>query len=272
MIRSFLETAVNTKFICKNYHNALYRFHIEDETSITDPGITPYFNLKFFTLIKEIKSESSADIRSLSSAELYDILLKKLVTEETNEDGMRVSKITRIEKLAPEMKPARTGMIMSLKGLKGEQTSFLMKMMFNILPTRTRLHKLNLTDSPACDLCNTGASGDLTHSLTECSFNGAVNDWTLGVLIDLDPSLVNADLCGTNLITFNLPLERDSMFPVVWFLVNIFKHIWASRCSRKQLTVSTTKENIEAEIWILKNTHFLQIAEHIETAINFISY
>ena len=38
MIRSFLESAVNPKYITNLYHNALYRYHVADDKSLNDPG------------------------------------------------------------------------------------------------------------------------------------------------------------------------------------------------------------------------------------------
>ena len=78
-----------------------FRFHVENETSISNPGTTPYFSEKFFNIIKEVKSERSEDLSTLSSASGYDILLKKYVTEEVSEDGIRVPRKTKPEKIVP---------------------------------------------------------------------------------------------------------------------------------------------------------------------------
>ena len=208
----------------------------------------------------------------MSSAEWYKILLKKFVTEEVNEEGVRVPKETRIQRIVPEMDPGRTGSLMRVKGLSGDQMSFLMKMVFDILPTRLRLFRLHLADSPICDLCDSGTTANLSHSLTQCQFNGVFNDWILGVLIDIDSGFLNVDLSGNNLVTFNLQLDRDTLIPVLWFLTMVFSLIWRARCSRKQISFRQIKSTIEGEILILKSTCYSSMAELIEKAVNFISY
>ena len=57
---------------------------------------------------------------------------------------------------------------------------------------------MNLSDSPACDMCSSGMSGDLAHALTECNYN-----------LDLDPNLLNVDMSGRNIVSFNLQLGNS---------------------------------------------------------------
>ena len=42
LIRFFLETSFNPSFIHSQYHETLFRYHIQGETSLPDPGVTPY--------------------------------------------------------------------------------------------------------------------------------------------------------------------------------------------------------------------------------------
>ena len=44
LIKSFLDTAINSKFKRNLYHHALYRWHIEDDRDIPNPGKPPYFS------------------------------------------------------------------------------------------------------------------------------------------------------------------------------------------------------------------------------------
>ena len=94
----------------------------------------------------------------------------------------------------------------------------------------------------------------------------------MGVLIDLDPGLLNVNLSGSNLVTFNLRLDRESQLPVLWFLTTVFSLIWKARSSRKQINYRKTKLTIEGEILIMKKTQYNKVAELIESAINFVNY
>ena len=179
---------------------------------------------------------------------------------------------TRIENKRPEIDPLETGALLKIKGLTPEKISFIMKMKYEILPTCSRLHRMNLKGSPDCDLCGSGAEGDLCHSLTECQHFGIIGDWMLGVLIDIDDSLVNVELSGEKLVSFTLPMERETELPIVWFLATVFQLLWEARTTRKPITVSKMKPAIQAELTIMKKTKFYNSAQLIENAISFISY
>ena len=48
MIRSFLETTVHPYFRHSLFEQLLYRYHVLGEDSLPDPGLTPYYDKKFF--------------------------------------------------------------------------------------------------------------------------------------------------------------------------------------------------------------------------------
>ena len=48
LIRSFIESAVDPKFINNAYHHALYRYHVIGDTTLPNPGYTLYYDEKFF--------------------------------------------------------------------------------------------------------------------------------------------------------------------------------------------------------------------------------
>ena len=164
------------------------------------------------------------------------------------------------------------GNILGTKGLSGEQTSFMMKMLFNILPTKQRLFRLNSVNSPTCDLCSAGVVGEITHDMMECDFNGIVNDWIIAVLIDIDPTLINTELNAVNLSSFNLQTDRETSIPVLWFLTTIFNLIWTARISKKPPSFTTIKAEIKADLTIWKRTNYNNMAVIIESALNFVSF
>ena len=67
LIKSFLETAVNKKFISNLYHNALFRWHVLEDKSLWDPGRPPYYSLEFFDIINQVNNEGMLNVAS------YDI-------------------------------------------------------------------------------------------------------------------------------------------------------------------------------------------------------
>ena len=176
------------------------------------------------------------------------------MTHVLDETGELSPKLSQLEISSPEVEWGRTWGFLKQKGLGGELTSFLFKFLHNLFPTNGRLSRMNLTPSPACDLCTLGVFQDLPHSLLECSYNGVFNDWILAVLLNLDQGLIYSDLSSANIATFNLEIDPEMKLAVTWFLVTAFKHVWQIRQKRKQIRLHTIKSLIEAETNLLRKT------------------
>ena len=79
LIRSFLETAVNPKFLRNNFHYALFQWHVLGDTSLMNPGLPPYYSKSFFTLIREAMTEAMTDVGKISTSEWCSFILEKQV-------------------------------------------------------------------------------------------------------------------------------------------------------------------------------------------------
>ena len=126
---------------------------------------------------------------------------------------------------------------LSVKGMKGQLSSFAFKLLHNILPTKKRLSRFNIIISSICDLCGSNIEEGIPHSLLEGSFNGLINDWTLAILYDLDHSLLNSE----TVTLLNIPTESESKFRVLWFLLSVFNISLKSRNARKTMLMAQTK-------------------------------
>ena len=70
------------------------------------------------------------------------------------------------------------------------------------------------------------------------------------------------NLTGQQLVRLNFPLEPESneVFSVMWFSAKVLGFIWASRMSKKQISIRTVRAKLEAEIMLLRKTRF---ANHV---------
>ena len=50
LISTFIQTAASTRFRNSLFHSWMFRFHVQGETNLPDPGYTPYYDQKFFKL------------------------------------------------------------------------------------------------------------------------------------------------------------------------------------------------------------------------------
>ena len=75
LIRSFMETAAHPGFLHHLLHEALFRYHVQGETSIPNPGFSIYYDQSFFDTIKHYYMESPMNITILSTKQWYNLLL-----------------------------------------------------------------------------------------------------------------------------------------------------------------------------------------------------
>ena len=181
-----------------------------------------------------------------------------------------IPRFSKMQIRHPLVEWGRSWEYLRTKGLSGEQSSLWFQVFCNILPTRQRLFRLNIIASPICDLCTDNCEGSLEHSLLECSFN-QVNDWILGVLIDIESNLIDEDLSSSNILTLNIPLKMEVRLAVTWFLSTVLGTVWRNRQSRRLQTLMAIRATIKGEISTFRGSKYRNIANIIDIATNFIS-
>ena len=137
------------------------------------------------------------------------------------------------------------------------------KILHNILPKSSRLHRLNQKNSPACSLCPSGIPEDCLHALLVCSYNNDVNNWILNLVRKAAPNCKLEDI-----ITLNFQLSQQLMFPTMWLLSHRFCMVWLLRSSKKAVHLFTIQADIEAKINILRKSRFTDAISQLENLIN----
>ena len=206
----------------------------------------------------------------MSSADWYKTLLEKHHTTEENDTGDIIPRMMKVERARPDVDWTRTWGMLNTKGLRGDQTSFLMKILYNILPTKGRLSRILRNESPVCSLCSHDIVEDTCHAFLQCEYNTVVNDWLVAVLIDIDPEIhINSELTGSNIIALNLEVDPNKKLAVLSFLATAFQIIWNTRQLRKEMSIFRIRSLIEAEVSVLSRTKYQRSAQIIESALNF---
>ena len=109
------------------------------------------------------------------------------------------------------------------KGLNATITSFLLKMVWNILPTEKRLARIyNVNEN--CKFCldkrNENIEGNIEHFLIHCPENCRLSEKIMnliGAFSNIDPR---------NLITFSIKIQLTNEYPVLWLLANFLMNLW----------------------------------------------
>ena len=213
-IRSFMESAANPKYARNIYHEALFRWHIEQDRSIPNPGTPPYYPLSFFSKIKEIKQEGLLNIKTMDTASWYRALLENYVTHTVNNEGILELKPCRVERKNLNIDWEKVWSLATTPGLSSEQTSFIWKMVHDLLPTRERLYRLSMQDieDPLCDLCTLAVRDDLEHALLLCPYNAA-SSYTLRLIQNFIPRAQ-----PNRAVLLDLDIPPDLQLPVTFIL------------------------------------------------------
>ena len=162
MIRSFMETAVHPKFHHNLYHTILYRVYVLDDDSISSPPpLPPYYSQSFFNSIRWVKENTPMNVKTMTLAQWYRVLLEQEVTMvETDETNREYIKF-RAELLSPSTEWETCWRRARLRGLGSAATSFLWKLLHLLLPTEQRVARILPNSSEFCKFCPTPVSADL---------------------------------------------------------------------------------------------------------------
>ena len=144
LISTFLQTAAGTKFRASLFHSWLFQYHVLEDTTLPDPGFTPYYDKNFFALIKYVKNKTPLNPLQLSVRQWYLVLLEKNMTKrEVDVEGRTELIPCKVEERNPEVCWAESYRLSRLRGLSPQSKSFLFELIHTLLPSKERLHQLN---------------------------------------------------------------------------------------------------------------------------------
>ena len=125
---------------------------------------------------------------------------------------VQVPRTCRVELKHPHVDWEQTLTLAATPGLSSEQSSFLWRMIHDLLPTRERLYRLSMPDIPSqiCDLCSMDAEDNTQHALLQCPFNTA-NSFLLRVIQNVLPH-AQPNL----LLLLQLNVEQDMRLPITF--------------------------------------------------------
>ena len=149
-----------------------------------------------------------------------------------------------------------------LAGLGSESTSFLFKVMHDLLPTQERLSRTSSTVSGQCKLCVTNVQEDLVHALLRCPGNQGVGQ----AVIHCIPH--EAGHHDQHVVKLQLDLEDHLELPVVWFLAVAWSSIWEFRRQGKRPELYKVRAELEAKVSLLRETRHQPAAEIITSMIS----
>ena len=253
LVRTFLEMAVNSKYIQSQFLNSIYRVHILEE-EISCPTLPPYYNTAFINMIKEAKNEGK-DIISMSTRQWYYYFLDKNVLNVSGVDGQKEKVLCRIERKFPDYDWISTWETLRLPFIPSRIISFLWKLNHDLLTTEERVHT-TLGNIP--DVCRYGCIENPVANQVHCFFNclltHELGQWLLKTVRTFGPA-TESDV---------LRLNVQNNHALVWLIAGTLYYCWTKRVSRNVADPPGFKAHVEAELMLMMETRYSQLAEDIK--------
>ena len=197
----------------------------EDHVPGAPNQLPPYFSEELFAIIRNVKNQSSINIISMSEKDWSRCLTEDQVTMEMNFDsGVQEFRPCRAELASPTTDWELSWTLCRQQGMAPDLSSFLWKMLLDLLCTQQRLHRVRASPSLLCKLCNQ-ETGTLQHELIDCSFNGNTGHLLLTCLQTHIPSLTAETLLHLQLGN----LEPDMQLPTTILVAATLGCIWKQR-------------------------------------------
>jgi hypothetical protein len=249
---NFLQTAINPRFRRNHYHNSLYRKYVLGE-DLPAGAIPPHFKGDFFSKMRNLL-ETGEDLASITLKTLYTLLVSEVLRGEAEEPGgPRPLLPLRCEQAAPDTDWPQSFSLARRRGLGPELISFLLKMLWGILPVRARVHRIlpHSVPSPLCLLCGQGAgeqpvAESLQHALLECPGNQGVSGLLLSLLQGYQPGLR-----GEQVLRLDLNVDHSMELPLVWLVGTTFFSVWKQR-EKGAVSAALTRSELEARCRLLR--------------------
>ena len=226
-----METAVNPQFRNSVFHSHLYRYHVLGETSLPNPGFTPYYTEAFFQIIKKIHEVAPLDIATMSISQWTRILTENGLTMERGLNQHEQHYIPcRVENLFPQNDWELSWKRCRTKGLSSEMISFNFKVLHKLLPVKNRIHEMSPSSPAECSLCTLSCPETIDHALLECPFNDDVSSSLIKVVKNVFP-----DVSTNDILLFAFPdVCEDQEFEMMFLVSAFLLEIWSRRTKEEK--------------------------------------
>ena len=237
----------------------LFKYHVVGETSLPNPGFLPYYDQNLFSTIKHYQDTCTLNISVMTTKQWYQILLEDRVLMQPGAAGApQVLLPFRVEQLEPEQDWPATWTLSRTKGLSSEQTTFLFKLLHQLLPTQDRINRI--TNEPGlCKICH-AAPEDLHHALFTCTSSRPASDLLISYVHTVIPGLSPQKLLR---LDFGAVLEESDKLATLCLISTSLKYIWQARADKKTVTQYKMRAEVEAVISILRKTRYSASADRL---------
>ena len=250
LLHTFLSQAISPLYKPNMFYNTLYRWHVLEERNFPDPGCPPFYSSAFFSIIKDVKTNTPLNVAHLTVKQWYRLLMEKGVTH-TSEDPSSPPVLiqSKLELEHPQVNTASSYMLARKFGLAPEQKEFLFKLLQSLLPTRERLARLGKCQTPACLFCP--CPNDTICHLLLCPQGAEVAQPLLRCL-----STLSANSEPQDIVLLNTTSSESQELPFVWMLSTCLMYMWGERAAGRIARLVNCQAEVKARLLVLKHTRW----------------
>ena len=146
------------------------------------------------------------------------------------------------------------------QGMAPDLSSFLWKMLLDLLCTQQRLHRIGASPSDLCKLCTT-ETGTLEHELINCSHNGNTGLSLVTCLQTHIPTITAQILLHLELVH----LDTSMQLPMTILVAVTLGCIWKMRSTNSRVCAYQVRSQLEQAVNMLRTTRLSDAAETLKT-------
>ena len=195
----------------------------------------------------------------MTTSQWYRVILEDEVTMYEPEDSPREYNLTKAELASPNTDWVTSWARARLRGLGTEGTSFLWKMLHQLLPTEERLARCKLNTTANCKLCPLPVTADQTHCLLDCVSTKEMGDWLLSLI-----RLHDQNVTPEGLLRLEFQCDDSMEMPLVWITAQTLLQLWGVRAKGKKVDKYATRATLENKITLLRETRYQNEYEAIK--------
>ena len=180
-------------------------------------------------------------------------------------DGMSILKPTRLELNFPKVDWVEYHRLARLPGLDSVSSSFLYRLLHQLLPTRDRVIRMGL-DQPGqnvCQLCGIAVE-NLSHAFFECPKNLSSGNFLLTVAQKIVPELRP----NTFLQLQFGHLTREIELAMMYLAATGLSCIWEARLKRSYVCHVKMRAELEAMVLILRKSRYCAAGDALADILN----
>ena len=131
-------------------------------------------------------------------------------------------------------------------------TSFLFKLIHQILPTAEGISRILPNQSPNCTQCTGPAIETLQHAFFDWHASQAAGAVLLSGLQKIIPNLTPAKI-----LTLNFQPSEEQNFSITWSIAHFLSSLWQLRAAKKTIELMKIRSDMEASCRLLRESRLV---------------